>query len=88
MLGLEAGGAGRALDRVQPVHGEGAVWSGLGQLATAGVVGRQAEKSRMGNAGKKVRVERDDDVRILQAVLGVIVVAEGSLAKPNRLNRG
>ena len=72
MLRLEAGGGGRALHRVQPVHGGICIR----QLAPAGVVGRQAKKSRMGDAGKKIRIEGDDDVRILQAILRVVVVAE------------
>ena len=75
MFGLEASGAGRALDGVEPVHGG----VGIGQLAPAGVVGRQAKESGMGDAGKKVSVEGDDDIRILKSILGVVVIAESSL---------
>jgi len=79
VFGLEAGGARRALDRVQPVHGKVTVRVSLRQLAPAGIVGRQAQKSGMGYAGEKVRVEGNDHVGILQAILGVVVVAEGRL---------
>ena len=75
VLGLEAGRAGSAFDGVQPVHRS--TW--VQQLAPAGIIGRQAEKAGMSDAGEEVRVERDDHIRILQPILSVVVITESSL---------
>ena len=50
------------------------------QLATAGVIGCQAEKAGVADAREKVRIERDDHIRLdPEAVLRIVVVAKGRL---------
>src|SRR4051812_34661429 len=70
MLRLHARGGGRALNGVEAIHAAGGIFTPFR------VVRDELVESRIGWAGKKVGIERDDDVRIAEVVLNVVTAGK------------
>ncbi len=66
MIGLKSSGGRRAFYRIQPVHGNARL-----QRTAAGIVGRELQKSRVPEAGEKLRVQRNNHVCLVQLVLRI-----------------
>ena len=80
VVGTRAGRGRHGLDRVQAVHALGLLGTPAGRE-----VARVAKRAR--SAAEKVGVEREDDVRPIEAVLRVDVLAERELAPARAFSR-
>ena len=73
MVRLAAGGGEHALRHIQPAH------RALGDFASLGKRTRIAQKTRIAAAAQKIRVQREDHIRIFELVLRLQDFAKGHL---------
>ena len=73
VFGLQSRGSRRAFNGIETVH----LYAGL-SFASFGVVAGKPQEAGMSDAGEEIRIQRNDDVGCIQAVLRVEILAKSA----------